>query len=268
MPSSNTRHPPSRLEHAIRRDRINVGVSLLIVTMLAWFYLARMALEMGGMAELSDALAPAHPHPLTVTHVFIIFLMWVAMTVGMMLPSASPMILMFANINRKRRLGGDTFVPTGVFVAGYLAVWLAFGLMATLVQWRLQTIGLVSPMMGKAHIALGGSVLIAAGIYQWTPLKDACLRLCQTPLGFLMTRWRDGPAGAFYMGVSHGVYCVGCCWVLMLLMFVGGVMNLLWMALLAVLMLAEKLVPPGHWLPRAAGVALTVWGIFILVSIL
>ena len=265
MLSSNTHHPQSRLEHAIRRDRIIVGVSLLIVVALAWFYLARMAQGMGDMAELSDALTPAHSHSPTFT---LIFLMWAAMTLGMMLPSASPMILMFANINRKRRLEGETFVPTGVFVAGYLAVWLAFGLMATLLQWRLQTIGLVSPMMGKAHIALGGSVLIAAGIYQWTPLKDACLRLCQTPLGFLMTRWRDGPAGAFYMGVSHGVYCVGCCWVLMLLMFVGGVMNLLWMALLAVLMLAEKLVPPGHWLPRAAGVALTVWGIFILVSIL
>ena len=255
------------LESVVRRDRRVVLFGLFAVTALAWLYLALMALDMGAMPSMGDALARPRAASWTPVEFVLMFIMWAVMMLGMMLPSASPMILMFARVNRDRRGKVEPLVPTGVFVAGYVAVWTAFSLAATIAQWVLQDVGLLSPMMASTSALLGGLVLTAAGIYQWTPLKHACLRHCQTPLGFLMTRWRNGMGGAFRMGLSHGAYCVGCCWVLMALLFVGGVMNLVWVAALAALVLAEKIAPLGPWLPRIAGTALIGWGGWLLAQV-
>lgn len=253
-----------RLESIVRRDRRIVLLGLLSVTALAWVYLIDMALEMGDMVAMAETMTDPLMISWTAVEFALTFVMWAVMMVGMMLPTASPMILMFARVNRNQRRENEAVVPTGIFVAGYIAIWLSFGVAATLLQWGFQSVALLSPAVGKTNVVAGGLVLVAAGIYQWTPLKDACLRLCQTPLGFLMTRWRDGAGGAFRMGLAHGAYCVGCCWALMLLMFVGGAMNLLWMAVLTVLMLAEKITPPGSWLPRIVGTALVGWGGWVL----
>ncbi len=248
-----------QLRSTIRRDRWIVVSCLLGVTALAWFYLASMG---SGMAVSGGAGIASWG----ATDFGLMFLMWAVMMVGMMLPSASPMILMFAKITRSQ-VEKDLLGPTGAFVFGYIVIWTGFSLAATLSQWGLQSAGLLSPMMASTNSVFAGLVLVAAGVYQWTPLKHACLRHCQTPLGFLMTRWRDGSGGAFRMGLTHGAYCVGCCWALMALLFVGGVMNLLWIALLSVLVLVEKIAPPVSWLPRFVGTGLVAWGGWILMSV-
>ncbi len=253
-----------RVESVARRDRRVVLFGLFAVTALAWVYLVLMALDMGAMPSMGDAMARPRTAPWTAVDFVLMFIMWAVMMLGMMLPSASPMILMFARINRNHRDKVEPFVPTGIFVAGYVVVWSGFSLAATVLQWLLQDAGLLSPMMASSNAVFGGFVLTAAGIYQWTPLKYACLRHCQTPLSFLMTRWRDGTSGAFRMGLDHGAYCVGCCWVLMALLFVGGVMNLVWVAALAALVFVEKIVPPGPWPPRIIGMVLLAWGGWVL----
>jgi predicted metal-binding membrane protein len=196
----------------------------------------------------------------------LIFVMWAVMMFGMMLPSASPMILLFAAVNRKRRKQQQPFVSTGVFVLGYLIVWTIFAAVATLAQAKLHSAALASPMMVSTSKVLGGVLLIAAGIFQLTPIKNACLSHCRSPLDFITTGWRDGASGAFTMGVRHGAYCVGCCWVLMLLLFVTGVMNILWIAIIAGFVLLEKAVPAkaSSWLSRFAGLLLLGWGVWLL----
>ncbi|MGH8808873.1 MAG: DUF2182 domain-containing protein, partial [Noviherbaspirillum sp.] len=174
--------------------------------------------------------------------------------------------LLYATIARGRRAKGGHVSSTGVFALGYLALWTAFSVVAVPLQFALEKAALLSPMMKATSIALAGAVLIAAGIYQWTPLKQSCLRRCRSPLEFVLTHWREGTRGAFIMGVRHGMYCVGCCWVLMLLLFVGGVMNLLWIAGLAVFILVEKLAPAGHWIGRIAGLLLIGWGAATLLT--
>lgn len=250
---------PMSLAFVAWRDRLVVLLSLLAVVALAWVYLAGLAREMGGMVGPTGAMTGI-PAAWTTQDLVLLSVMWGVMMVGMMLPGASPMIMMFVRINRKHRAEDEPFVPTGIFVGGYVAVWWSFSLAAAALQWGLQGFGLLSPVMAGVGGLPGGLVLIAAGLYQWSPLKHTCLRHCQTPLGFLMTGWRDGMGGAFRMGLVHGSYCVGCCWVLMLLLFVGGVMNLLWVAVLAAFVLMEKVAPPGSWLPRATGALLILWG--------
>src|ERR1700690_3554352 len=178
------------------------------------------------------------------------------MMVAMMIPSAAPMILTFAMVNRKRREQERPFVPTGIFLLGYLAVWTGFSALAAVAQWILHARALLSPMMVSTSPILGGGLLIAAGIFQWTPLKNACLTHCRSPLGFLMTDWREGRWGALFMGLKHGAYCAGCCWILMALLFVAGVMNLWWIAIIAVLVLLEKVAPKGFGVGKIAGVFL------------
>lgn len=191
------------------------------------------------------------------------FVMWFVMMVAMMLPSAAPMILTFAAIQRRRQAQGGAIVPTGVFVAGYLAIWAAFSLLATSAQFGLEHAALVSPMMGKAAPWLGAALLVGAGLFQFAPLKDVCLDKCRSPIGFIMTEWRDGARGALVMGLRHGAFCTGCCWALMALLFVGGVMNLLWVAVLALFVLIEKVLPAGGRLGKAGGALLVAWGAWI-----
>ena len=243
----------THLERVVRRDRRIVAICILGVAALAWVYLVVVAKGSNGVAAANVATRGETEFALS-------FVMWAVMMLGMMLPSASPMILMFARINQDRRSKNAPFIRTAVFVTGYIVVWSAFSLAATALQWSLQGTGLLSPMLATTNTVLGGVVLLAAGLYQLTPLKNACLRQCQSPLGFLMTRWREGHGGAFRMGLSHGAYCVGCCWGLMALLFVVGVMNLAWVAALAIFVLMEKIVPPSRHPARLAGAALIGWG--------
>jgi predicted metal-binding membrane protein len=253
-----------------QRDRVIVIGCIFATVALAWSYLAVSVFEMSDKATMANAatsaMADVRAAPWSAADFLTALSMWAVMMIGMMLPTAIPMALMFVRVNRKRRRDDDAFVPTGVFVAGYVAIWSVFSLVMTFLQWGLEEFGMFSSMVGKINVLFGGLVLVAVGIYQWTPLKDACLRLCQTPLGFFMTRWREGTGGVFRMGLSHGAYCIGCCWALMLLMFVGGVMNLLWMALLTALVLTEKIAPPGSWLPRTFGTVLIGWGSSVVAS--
>lgn len=254
------------IEAVVRHERRVVALGLALVTGLSWLYLLHLASATGGMAGMGEAALAARTAAWSAFDFVLMFVMWAVMMVAMMLPGAAPMILLFAAINRERRKKGDSYVPTGLFAAGYIAAWTGFSLAATALQWALQAAGLLSPMMASTSAALGAAVLVAAGLYQWMPVKDACLRHCQSPLGFIMSHWREGPAGAFRMGLHHGAYCVGCCWVLMALLFVGGVMNLLWIAGLALFVLAEKLLPSTLWVPRTAGAVLIAWGGWVLVA--
>ena len=188
-----------------------------------------------------------------------VFVMWAVMMVAMMLPSALPAILLFGAVAAGRgsqRPGGAPLARLSVFAAGYVAVWTAFSAAATLGQAALASAGWLTAMMSSASVWLSALVLAVAGAYQWLPVKDACLRFCRSPLELFLFRFRPGAGGAFAMGAEHGVYCVGCCWALMLVLFAAGVMNLLWVALLAGLVLLEKVLPGGRWIGRVAGVGL------------
>ena len=167
---------------------------------------------------------------------------------------------LFAAVNRKQRAQDAPYVPTGVFVAGYAIVWGGFSLLATGAQWGLGSAGILSTMLASTSALFGGVVLLAAGIYQFTPLKNACLRHCRSPIQYITHHWRPRSLGALQMGIEHGVFCLGCCWTLMALLFVGGVMNLYWIAGLALFVLLEKTIPAGHRLGAVSGIGLILWG--------
>lgn len=263
----------SSLEAVLRRDRVIVLAGLIGVTVLAWAYMFYLAWDMQrsmsvDSMEMGMSMASAQVRPWGAVDFAVMFIMWAVMMTAMMVPTAAPMILTFATINRRRREQEQPFVPTGVFISGYLIVWSGFAATATLVQWALHQGALLSGMMGSAVPLLGGVILVAAGVFQWTPMKNACLKQCRTPLGFIMTEWRDGPKGALVMGTRHGGFCLGCCWSLMGLLLVAGVMNLLWVAVIAAYILVEKVMPAGHWLSRVAGLVLVGWGAWTLVGAL
>lgn len=247
----------SLLEAALRRDRLIVVLCLLFVVVASWVYLLAGA---GMMEDMGGMLMPMSTGPWTAGHALIVFTMWAVMMAAMMLPSAAPMILLYATIARRRRDRGEPLVGSGTFAFGYLAVWAMASMAAAALQFGLEQLALLSPMMEITSVVVAGTVLIAAGVYQWTPLKAACLRHCRSPLDFVLTHWRPGTGGAFAMGLHHGAVCVGCCWLVMLLLFVGGVMNYAWIAGIALFVLVEKLSPAGHWIGRAAGVLLIAWG--------
>jgi predicted metal-binding membrane protein len=248
----------------LRRQRVVILAALATIAALAWLYLfvtaADMTVAMAGM-DRSMAMPPRGPIEL-----LLLFAMWWVMMVGMMLPSVAPVILTFATVNRNRRARGEPYVPAALFAAGYLLAWGGFSLAATLVQEGLERAALLSPMDMTTNSQLfGGILFLAAGLYQFTPVKLACLQFCRSPLDFVVNHWRDGPGGALRMGVTHGLHCLGCCWILMLLLFVGGVMNLLWVAALAIVVLIEKLTP-GPWIGRAGGVLLALYGVWLLAT--
>ena len=257
----------SALEALLKRDRVVVLAGLAGVAGLAWTYLLFTAAEMGGMtgADAMAALGAAlQIRPWTGLDFLLMFLMWAVMMVAMMVPGAAPMILLFAAIRRKQQERGHPFAPVSAFGAGYVAVWSVFSLAATLLQWGLEQAALLSPMMVGTSPILGGALLVVAGLYQWSPFKQACLRYCRSPVHFIVHRRREGPGGAFVMGLEHGAFCVGCCWFLMGLLFVGGVMNLLWVAAIAVFVLLEKLLPFGARAGRVTGGFLVLAGLFVL----
>ncbi len=173
------------------------------------------------------------------------------------------MVLLYALVGRKARTGGKPFAATGWFFAGYMLVWVVFSILATICQWILVSVTLLTPTMATASSTIGGLVLIAAGIYQWTPLKDVCLRQCQAPIAFLSSHggFRSDASGAVRLGIQHGAYCLGCCWGLMALLFVGGVMNFAWIGLIAILILLEKTMPVGRLISRLSGLLLAAAGV-------
>ena len=253
------------LEGLLQRDRRLVVSGLVGTAALAWAYQLYMA---WGMERMSPAMAAIMPNMQAwrAWDLLLLFAMWVVMMVAMMVPSVAPTILVFAQINRKRREQHSPFVPTGVFLAGYLAAWAAFSLAATLAQWGLHRAALVSSAMVATSPALAGMLLITTGIFQWTPFKEACLARCRSPLGLILTHWRDGLLGAFRVGFLDGSYCIGCCALLMGLLFVNGVMNVWWMAVLTAFVLVEKLAPAHLWTARVAGALLCGWGVWMLLA--
>jgi predicted metal-binding membrane protein len=242
------------------RDRAILWTSLAAITLIAWLYLLRMpmsAADFGGSAQRALMTMPP-----TLVEGGLAFMMWAVMMVAMMLPSAAPMIETYATMVRDR--AAPPWSRVGLFTAGYLIVWTLFSALATIGQMLLQEVGIVTNAMTTVPLISAG-LLIVAGIYQVTPLKDLCLTGCRSPIGFFMTEWRDGRSGALRMGVRHGVLCLGCCWLLMLLLFVFGVMNLLWVATLSIFVVLEKLLPAGRLIARGSGVAMIAGGIALLI---
>jgi predicted metal-binding membrane protein len=220
-----------------------------------------------GHMDMGMGMAMPHMQSWHVMDFLSMFLMWAIMMVAMMVPSAAPMMLLFATVNRRRQEQERPYVPTAIFLSGYLLVWIGFSVLATLVQWRLHEAALLSSIVVRTSPMLGGVLLLAAGIFQWTPLKYTCLMHCRSPLSFLMTDWREGYRGALTMGVKHGSYCTGCCWFLMALLFVAGVMNLLWVTTITAFILVEKAVPRGDRVGRVAGVVLSLAGLLMLFQV-
>lgn len=253
---------PTILEAALRRDRLVVTAGLLALAGLAWTYLARSASPMAAHA----GMAMPDAAPWSIGQAAGLALMWVVMMIAMMLPSVTPVILLFANVTRRRRLQGVVAAPASVFVLGYLLAWTGFAIVAALGQSLLHSAGLLSPAMATGSPLLGGGLLMLAGLYQWLPVKGACLSHCRSPLGFFTAEWREGASGALVMGFRHGSYCVGCCWALMALLFVAGVMNLFWVVAIAGLVLAEKVLPNGRLLGRITGALLAGWGLWMVAS--
>jgi len=251
-----------------RRDRVLISTCLLFITVLAWAYLVHLDRQMSSsMAydKMMPAMGMTMDMPWTAADVFFTFAMWVVMMVGMMAGAAAPVLLLFAGARAGR---GDRGVRLMVlmFGLGYLLVWVGFSAFAALAQWALHQTAMLSPAMAASSPYLAGAILIAAGAYQLTPWKGACLTHCRSPLGFLMTHWREGRFGALQMGARHGAYCLGCCWALMCVLFVVGVMSLVWVAALTAFVLLEKAGPAGAIVARAAGAAMVLAGMLVLVT--
>ncbi|MCV3209414.1 DUF2182 domain-containing protein [Mesorhizobium sp. YC-39] len=287
----------SPLERLLRRDRALTIAGVVALCLLAWLYIVagaglgmnawemtRLALfphqqtadmtsampgmDMSGMdmpgMDMGAMSMATEPRLWGAATWALIIAMWWVMMVAMMSPSAAPTILLYARVHRHALAQGqlqDRLAPTGVFMAGYLLVWLGFSVAAAALHWLLERQGFVSAtMMSSQSRWLSAIVLIAAGLYQLSPLKNACLSHCRAPWAFLSRHWRPRALGALRLGALHGAFCVGCCWMLMALLFVGGIMNLVWVAALAILVLVEKVFPAGQWVGRAAGIALIAWG--------
>ena len=265
-PSSGT-----ALDRTLKRDRFIVAVSLAVVVVLAAVYtvmgvgmsmsaitMTQMAIDMPGMMMASAEWTPLYG--------LLVFLMWWVMMVAMMVPSAAPTVILYTNLVRKNKNAERPYASVSFFLAGYLIVWGGFSLGATVLQWVLVSIGQMSGMMELTHAPVAGALMIAAGIYQVSSLKQACLKHCQHPLIFFMHNWKSGTSGALRMGMQNGYFCLGCCWVLMALLFVGGVMNLLWIAALAFFVGFEKLAADRPWLTKISSIALIASGLWTIMT--
>ena len=260
-PEARPERPPTFLESTLQCHRAPAVVLLVMLPIVSWVWIVVMARDMYG--PMTGASAWMMTPTWDTRHLLLLWAMWAVMMTGMMLPSASPLVLLYGASARRsavRTTGRQIYA----LAAGYLVAWTVFSLAATALQRALAALLLVSPMMEVTSSRLTAALLLIAGLYQWTPLKHACLRTCQSPLGFLMSRWRSGSSGAFRMGVEHGVHCVGCCWALMLLLFAGGVMNLTVILALTAFVAFEKLAPLGLHGARISGVILVAAGLWIL----
>ena len=251
------------LHATLQHERTPLIVLLILVPLVCWAWIVVMARDMYGPMTGASAwmMTPRWDAP----HLVLLWAMWAVMMIGMMLPSAAPMILLAGAAARQHDANGSTR-ETCLLALGYVAVWAVFSLAATALQWGLGRLLILTPMMEASSRGVGAVFLVIAGVYQWTPLKRACLITCQSPLAFLMRRWRSGSWGAFRMGVEHGAYCVGCCWALMLLLFAGGVMNLMVIGALTAFVAFEKLAPIGVWSARVSGALLVAAAAWMLSS--
>jgi predicted metal-binding membrane protein len=272
---------PAAVEATLARHRAVSIASLLLLVLVAWAWLltgAGMDMvplfslkpaapephDMAGMAMPMDMPMPM-PSDWSASYFAIIFAMWWLMMVAMMLPSAAPTILLYLRVAGKTAI--EVRPAAGAFLAGYLIAWGGFSLLATLLQFLLERLELVAPdVLASQSRPFSGAILAAAGLYQLSPLKNACLRHCRSPAQFLASHFRAGRSGALRMGAVHGVYCIGCCWLLMALLFVGGIMNLAWIAVLTVMVAAEKLLPHGRLVSIVAGSACVLWGGVLLLG--
>ena len=264
MPSDTApaERPLTLLERALRSERTSAVVLIVVLPALSWIWIVVMARDMYG--PMTGASAWMMTLRWDVRHLLLLWAMWTVMMAGMMLPTASPVILLYGAA--ARRSGPRTAARhTYALAAGYLVAWTAFSFGATALQRALALMLLVSPMMEAVNSRVSAALLLVAGGYQWTPLKRACLRACRSPLGFLMGRWRAGSRGAFRMGLEHGSYCVGCCWALMLLLFAGGVMNLLVIVGLTAFVAFEKMAPLGRYGAQISGGLMVAAGLWMLV---
>jgi predicted metal-binding membrane protein len=260
-PAARDEHPPTILESALRYNRTHAAVLLALVPLISWIWIVVMARDMYG--PMTGASAWMMTARWDVPHLLLLWAMWAVMMTGMMLPSASPLLLLYGLAARRSSPETSSRLVYAL-AAGYLTIWMVFSLGATALQRVLAGLLLVSPMMEATSPAVGGAFLLVAGVYQMTPLKRVCLSACQSPFGFLMGRWQPGWSGAFRLGLEHGAYCVGCCWALMLLLFAGGVMNLIVIGALTAFVAFEKLIPLGVAGARISGTLLVAAGIWML----
>jgi predicted metal-binding membrane protein len=261
---SSTTAGPGLIDQVLRRNRLVVAGGLAFLAALAWGYIIHMSRTMapGMPAGMAMPLTAAASGP----ELLWLVPMWIVMMVAMMIPSAAPMILLFAGVTRRRQVSNVPTASTAVFTLGYLLIWALYATVAAVAQWQLHRLALLSPAMAATSPILGGGLLLLAGIYQWAPLKATCLSHCRSPLGFFSNHWREGNRGALLMGVEHGTYCVGCCWALMALLFVAGVMNLLWVVLIAGFVLVERLLAEGRLFRRISGGLLVVSGLWMILA--
>jgi predicted metal-binding membrane protein len=248
--------PAPMTDDRIQRRVFTGGLLALVVA--SWSYLLYQDWAMRHMDIVDMAMPSAGPW--SSSDFVLVFVMWAVMMVAMMLPSVLPTLRAYRTVVTRRDQERSPDALTAVFATGYLFTWTIFSAVATLIQSVLHAFAFVSPAMRAASPTIAGTLLIAAGVYQWTPLKRACLARCVSPLQFLLRYWRVGAAGAWRMGIIHGAYCAGCCWMLMALLFVYGMMNLAWIIAIAMYVLGEKLLPAQRWLPRVAGALLVLWG--------
>lgn len=247
---------------ARRADRTAVLVALAGLTTVAWVLTVRFA---GGMSMPDGSMDTASAMPSSGSSLVLAGGMWAAMMVGMMVPSATPMVVAYADWTRRGQGAGNRAAAIGSFLSGYVLVWVGFSTLAAIVQILLHQVGTLTAM-GATSSVVGGAVLVAAGAFQVTPWKEACLARCRTPIGFLIAEWRDGARGGLVMGLRHGAYCLGCCWALMGVLFVVGTMHLGWMAAIAGFVLVEKVAPRSLRVRYVAAVVLVGWGASTLVA--
>ena len=270
-------------EKAPLRDRMTVYVGVFVVLLVSWFYILGMGWHMNTLPFVENKMMnmpmeksmgfldtilmwmPPSSGSWVLSDFALLFLMWSVMMIAMMTPSILPMLMLFTTLNARNKSKGKDTSSTLLLLAGYLMSWVLFSLVITLPEYAMHKSGLLNPMMEPTHAYLGSVMLIIAGLYQFTPFKDACLTVCQSPLTFLMNNWKDGNLGAFLVGYKHGFYCIGCCWALMLTLFALGVMNIMWVMVLTIFVLFEKLSYKNPLLfRRVAGYAFILWGIFLV----
>ena len=269
------------LERAATLRKAPIWLGLAAIVGLSWFYLIHMSVTMPGMTPSMPGMMHSMPSmatsnttrmttPITLAaliELVFTFVMWSVMMVAMMVPTAIPTIALFATLSGRRHPLQNSSQATTIYVSGYIAVWLGYAVLAAIAQWALTQSMLISPMGESNSASFSALILLCAGAFQFTSLKDACLTQCRSPLAFFMAEWRDGSRGAFVLGLRQGAYCVTCCWMLMALMFAIGVMNLIAMALLTAFLLVEKMAPPAWHISRMSGAVLVVWGAWIVAGI-
>lgn len=253
------------IEYILKRDRYIIISSMAVMSLLAWFYMVYLYKQMEQMNMDSLFFAMPMTAHWTGTDFALMFLMWVVMMIAMMTPSVAPLILIFARVNRQRQQQQSPYIKTAYLLTGYFLVWAGFSFIATFLQWTLQQVSMLNPEMVTTSKVLSSLILITAGIFQFSSLKNKCLKYCRSPLEFIYHNWKEGKNGAIKMGIENGIYCVGCCWILMTLLFVTGIMNILWVALIAIFVLIEKIASNPKWISSISGIILIAYGGVLLI---